>query len=56
MVAIDGLVVMCWPLDPKLSASNLAKNNGFLWAIKIHSMISFGERKLAVPCHKFTAC
>jgi hypothetical protein len=56
-VALGGLIVMCWPQDPKFARSNPTKGDGFLRVIKICSMTSFeGEVKLLVPCHKFTAC
>jgi hypothetical protein len=33
--------------------SNLTKDDGLLWAIKIHSMTAFiGEVKQLAPCHK----
>jgi hypothetical protein len=41
------------PLDPWFTGPNLAKDNGFLLAIKICSTTSFGrEEKLSVPCRK----
>jgi hypothetical protein len=40
-------------LDPRFVGSNLAKDDGFLRAIKILIMTSFeGEVKLSVPCRK----
>jgi hypothetical protein len=40
-------------LDPRFAGSNLGEDNGFLIAIKIHSMTSYGgEVKLSVPCCK----
>jgi hypothetical protein len=39
------------PLDPRFTGSNLAKVDGFVRAIKIHNMTSFGgEVKPSVPC------
>jgi hypothetical protein len=35
-------VIACLQLDPKFAASNPAKNNGFIRAIKIRSTTSFG--------------
>jgi hypothetical protein len=52
-VTLGGLVVVCLPLDPRLVGSNLAEDIGFLRAINICNMISFGgEVKLLVLCHK----
>jgi hypothetical protein len=40
-------------LEPRFTVSNLAKDDGFLRAIKIRSTTSFkGEVKPSVPCHK----
>jgi hypothetical protein len=40
-------------LDPRFTGSNSAKDDGFLMAIKIHSMAFFrGEVKPLVPCQK----
>jgi hypothetical protein len=40
-------------MDPKFAYSNLAVDEGFLWAIKIHSTTAFGgEVKLLDSCHK----
>jgi hypothetical protein len=47
-------VVVCLPLDPRFVGSNLAKDKGFLTAIRIGSMTSIGrEVKPSVPCLKF---
>jgi hypothetical protein len=52
-VAFCGIVVIMVVLDPKFVGSDLAKDNGFLTVIKIHSMTAFlGEVKPAVPCCK----
>jgi hypothetical protein len=41
------------PSDPRFMGSNLAESNGFLRAIKIHSMPYFGgEVQLPAPCCK----
>jgi hypothetical protein len=54
--ALGGLVVTCWPPDPKFVDSYLPEGDRFLRAIKIDSMTSFGgEVKPSVPCRKFTA-
>jgi hypothetical protein len=53
-VTLSGLVVACLPLDPRFMGSNPAKDDGFLWVIKICSTTSFGEEvKLSAPYHKF---
>jgi hypothetical protein len=46
------------PLDPGFMGSNPAEDDGFLWAIKLHSTTSFGrEVKPFVTCRDiFTAC
>jgi hypothetical protein len=50
-IALGGLVVACLPLDPRFADSNLAEDDGFLRAIKIHSTTSFRkEWKPSVPC------
>jgi hypothetical protein len=42
-------VVTCLPLDPRLTVSNLAEDDGFLRVIKIRSTTSFvGEVKPSV--------
>jgi hypothetical protein len=52
-VALSGLVIICLLLDPKFLGSNLAEDDGYLTAIKIHSTTSVrGEVKPSVPCSK----
>jgi hypothetical protein len=42
-------------LGPRFVGSNLARDNGFLRAIKINSMASFRrEVKLLAPCRKIS--
>jgi hypothetical protein len=56
-ITLGGLVVACYPLDPRFAGSNPAEDDGFLRVIKIRSMTSFGgEVKPSVPCRRFTAC
>jgi hypothetical protein len=38
LVSLSGLVVSMLAMGPKVASSNLAKNDGFLWVTKIHSM------------------
>jgi hypothetical protein len=46
LVSLDDLVVACLPLDPRFMGSNLAKDDGFLRVIHIHSTNFFtGEVK-----------
>jgi hypothetical protein len=46
---IGGLAIACFPLDPRFKGSNPAKDNGFLRAIKICSMIPSEEKKTVGP-------
>jgi hypothetical protein len=49
-------VVVCLPLDPRITGSDLAEGCGFLRAIKIHWMtFSGGEVMLSVPYHSSVA-
>jgi hypothetical protein len=46
-------VVVYVPLDSRFTGSNPAKDNGFLMAVKIRILTSFGgDVKLLVPCCK----
>jgi hypothetical protein len=57
IATLCSLVVACLPVDPRFVGSNLAKVNGFLRAIKIHSVTSFrGEVKPLVLCRRFITC
>jgi hypothetical protein len=42
IVSVDGLVVACFPLDPKFAGSNPVEYDGFLREIKIRSTTAFG--------------
>jgi hypothetical protein len=54
-VALSGLVVVCLPLDPRFSGSNLAEDDGVLRAIKIPTTASFGEEvKSSIPYRKIS--
>jgi hypothetical protein len=45
--------LLCLPLDPRFTGSDLAENDGFLREIKISGMSSFGgEVKSPTPTHK----
>jgi hypothetical protein len=37
-VTLGSLVVSMFAMGPKVVGSNTAKDNGFLWMMKIHSM------------------
>jgi hypothetical protein len=46
-------VVACLPPHSRFACTNLAKDDGFLGAIKLRSTTSFrGEVKPSVPCRK----
>lgn len=51
------LVAMCLPLGPRFVGSILAKVDGFLREMEIHSTTSFRKEVMSgVPCCTFTAC
>jgi hypothetical protein len=53
MRIVPGGVMVSVPLDPRFAGSNPAQCDGFLRAIKIPSMPSFGgEVKPSAPCSK----
>jgi hypothetical protein len=44
-------------MRPKVAGSDPAKDNGFLWVIKICSMCLLQRGvKSSIPCHRFTTC
>jgi hypothetical protein len=54
---LSGVMVSVLAIGPKVRRFRPSQVDGFLRAIKIHSMPSFrGEVKLSAPCQDFTAC
>jgi hypothetical protein len=52
-IALDGLVVSVLATGPRFTGSNPAEGDGFIMAIKIRSMTSFGGKvKPSVPFRK----
>jgi hypothetical protein len=53
LVALDDLMVVCLPFDPRFAGSNPAEDDRFLRAIKIRNTASFrGEVKLSLQSLK----